>query len=116
MGTGVKDRIAKTDWTVLASLKKMKDGEEARVLWPKLADSEARIGYRYGRLSIETIPGKVGKDGTRKPDTRGAVFFEWGMGDPAMGNEFADRIQITMPKQVEVKRESTKHGHSRRMG
>lgn len=110
----MKERVAKADWTVLSSLKKLKDGEEARVLWPSVADPDVPIGYRYGKLAIETIPGKVVK-GTRVPDKQGAVFFEWTSTGMEVGTR-GGRIEITMPKQCEVKREKTAHGHSRRMG
>lgn len=111
----MKERLSKADWTVLSSLKKLRDGEEARVLWPSVADPDVPIGYRHGKLAIETIPGKVVK-GTRVPDKQGAVFFEWPQEKIKDWIRNAGRVQIESPGQVEVKRESTKHGGTRRLG
>lgn len=116
----MKDRIAKKDWTTVSSLKKLEDGEKARVFWPKEAhgDPDRPLGYRYGRISVETIPGKV-EAGVRTPDKRGAVFFEWVEVQANIQTDTEEqlgRIQIEYPKQVEVRREKSASGGTRRLG
>lgn len=97
------------NWVTVSSLKKLKGGEAARVLWPPDGTDPSRIPYREGFLEIEEWQPKRNEDGVLPPKQRGLVFFRW-------NDNAEDRIEVFMPRQVEVLRNKSKTGSSRRLG
>ena len=110
--------LLKKEWVELSSLKKLQNGEEARVMWPSEANSQ-NIAWRYGWIEVAThnpVP-QLPEDVRPPKPYRGRVFFVWERGElEKQSPRDLGRIEIENPRQVEVKRAVSRESGTRRLG